>query len=114
LARAGLEEARIKLQKDLTFPPCEEQPAFDYSEDLADLDGNPMGHYEVRVDMTWTDAPYGIAHITAVGRTGSRASPTAQHTIQAELDVLPTDRSNPANPNPNLFRWVRWAESQAF
>ncbi|MEW6277206.1 MAG: hypothetical protein AB1758_01185 [Candidatus Eremiobacterota bacterium] len=121
LARAGLEDARVKLQKDLRFPPpaSQSQVIFAYSEDVTDLDGQPVGHYVVEVDRTWAEAPYGVLKVISTGRTGRRDRPGAQQTIRAELDVLPTDRANPAdpdpatNPNPTLFRFLRWRESQS-
>src|SRR5262249_32970139 len=55
LARAGLEDARTKLNRDLAFPPVSnfQENAFTYSEDFYDVSHSKyLGCYQVTVDMT--------------------------------------------------------------
>ncbi len=114
LAEAGLEDCRIKLDKDPGFPPPgrEEQTKFSYSEDVTDSSGELVGYYEVTVDSSHAVGPYYVVRIDSVGRAGTRAEPVAQHTIEAELDVAVEDRASPGSPNPRHFRFLRWDSSQ--
>lgn len=114
LAEAGMEDARVKLDKDPYFPPAGglDQVVFSYSEDLADTAGNVVGSYEVQIDDTHKIYPFGVLKIRSIGRVGPRDAPTAQHTIEAELDVSPFDRSDPAVSNPRNFKFNRWKSSQ--
>ena len=113
LAEAGMEDARVKLDKDPDFPPAagDEQPEFAWSEELLDADGQPVGYYEVEVRSTHAVYPYSVLEITSVGRVGPRASPVSQHAIVAELDISPMDHGDQALPNPELFRFHRWTSS---
>jgi len=106
LAMAGLEDARAKLENDVSFPPApsgEGQFLFTYSERL-DLPGT-MGSYTVIVDRTHEGPPYQVLHVTAIGSLGRLDLPTAQHTLKAELDLSPVVRGT-ANPNPRFFRYT--------
>ena len=106
LATAGIEDARAKLSRDLRFPPTfslESQPVFSYSEDVLDLDGEPVGSYEVLVDHTCARPPVEIVLLRSVGAVGPRARPSAQHVVTVELDI---NRSR----SP-ILHVLRWAES---
>ena len=113
-AESGLEDARVKLDKDPDFPPPgrEEQNSFSYSEDMSDLSGNFLGYYEVTIDTTYAVEPYSILRITSVGRVGPRDKPRGQHVLRAELDIAQTDRSDPNLLNPRNFVFSRWSSSQ--
>ena len=114
LAEAGLEDARVKLDKDPDFPPPgrDEQDDFSYSEDVQDISGRTVGYYEVLINSTHRVGPYSVLRIKSIGRVGPREEPFAQHSIEAELDVSAEDRSNPTLSNPRHFQFQRWDSSQ--
>ena len=103
LALAGLEDARVKLEMDINFPPPPgpEQTVFSYSETL---DTNPAsfeGSYSVLVDMTYaTDAARYIV-VTSVGTVGPPIKPTAQYRLRAEIDNLDSTILSPRPGNGN-------------
>lgn len=105
LARAGLEDARVKLEKDYRFPPpsAQDQTVFTYSEDVTD-GATVVGHYTVSVNTTYENGPYTVIRITSVGVVGSRANPSAQATIHADLDASQVDPDR-------IYRFLRWEES---
>ncbi len=105
LARAGIEDARVKLEKDYRFPPqsAYDQPVFTYSEDVRD-GGTVIGSYTVSIDEMHRSSPFFVLRITSVGVVGNRTSPSAQATIRADLDT------STADPN-RVFRFLRWEES---
>lgn len=110
LAMAGLEEARVKLDKDIRFPPHRdsEQPTFSYTEEVADVDGGPVvGRYEVTLDRRWEGPPYQVWRIRVVGTLGTLEDPLAQRTLTATLDVAP-DRGG---PNPNFWNFIEVTDS---
>jgi hypothetical protein len=78
LAEAGLEDARVKLNKDADFPPfgSEDQRVFSYVEPVFSLDGvTPLGSYEVIVDMRWQAPPLQVYRITSIGTCGETQRP---------------------------------------
>lgn len=107
LALAGLEDARVKLEMDLNFPPepGPGQEAFSYSEQL--YPGPPnVGTYSVVVDMTYSlDPNSAYIVVTSVGTLGPPIKPISQYRFRAEID----NRLSPARPpassgiNPNRF-----------
>ncbi|MEW6278573.1 MAG: hypothetical protein AB1758_08135 [Candidatus Eremiobacterota bacterium] len=110
LARAGLEDARLKLERDFRFPPPagDDQNVFTYTERLLDMDDvTEVGRYTVTVDVTQKGAPYWILRITSVGSVGPPTDPVARHKLYAEIDVSSTVRGDPATPNPELFDFVQ-------
>lgn len=113
LAMAGLEDARTKLENDVSFPPAPAgvgQNVFSYSERM-DLPGT-MGSYTVIIDRSYEGLPYQVLHITAIGSLGRLDIPTAQHTLKAELDLSPTVRGT-SNPNPRFFRFTHVQDESA-
>ena len=114
LAQAGLTDCRLKLAKDLTFPPLsgKSNDNFTYTEDLTDLDGNSLGSYSVTVDFALDKAPYFICQVRSQGWLGERAAPRSTFAVYAELDMSRTLRSNSAQPNPNYRRWVHYLEEE--
>lgn len=113
LARAGLEDARVKLEKDPAFPPQGglEQTLFTYQEELTALANGPrVGLYTVTVDTTWRKEPYGVILLTSRGQSGDREWPEAGAVVRAEVDVWPVNRLSGAAPNPNLYKVIRWSE----
>ncbi len=106
LALAGWEDLRVKLGKDILFPPLgDDQPFFSYSEDVYDSEGEYYGSYTVILDSRFRavvrDRPLieqdsefypevGFYLVTCVGRVGPRAGhPDAERTITFEIDMRP-------------------------
>ncbi len=101
LAEAGLEDARIKLEKDGTFPPLADpaQTLFTYSESLTDIAGTTeLGRYSVTVDIS-RRAQNGIIAIRSEGSLSQ--SPSYRRVLYAELDL-----SGDLSTNPNYFRYL--------
>lgn len=144
LAEMGVEEALVKLSKDLRFPPdLGGRKVFGYSEVLYDAGGR-VGSYTVRVDVgdrveqesAYQDPDFWTLRITSWGHVERQAEvrqamwvPVATHRIVAELDMSPKDRSkaaagaesprtatleSPYYTNPNYFRLIRWEDGTAF
>lgn len=113
LARAGLEDARVKLAYDLDFPPpaADDQRVYEYLETMHDPDsGRIVGSFLVRVDTRFRVEPYHLVQVRSVGLVGDRLDPEARATVAATLDLSPQDRTNPSLPNPDLFEVLRWQE----
>ena len=90
LARAGLEDARIKLERTQLFPPNKavDQTSFTYCENVA-LSGGQQGAYFVKLDFTYATPPMNILTITSTGTVGPIAAPLAQRALYVELDQNP-------------------------
>ena len=87
-AEAGVEDVRVKMLKDLDFPPpsTEDQTRFAYTETLTDSLGVARARYTVEVDLSKRDPPYQVYPVTCIGsaldgndglvpvRLGSRAT----------------------------------------
>lgn len=117
LARAGLDDALEKLNKDRDFPPAYSiqteatgvtNAPFSYSETVTDLDGvTVIGSYQVKVDLTyqatplqWTIQPNQLLILTSTGLVGSPSSPSAQAGYRLTLNTLNPDRAFVAGMNP--------------
>lgn len=115
LARAGFEEAMLKLNKDIDFPPAggDDQTEFRYSEEVADFDGTVLGRYDILIDTCRELPPYQVIRIVSVGSVESGGTwsnlPRSRFTLSAVLDVSPTVRGT-TNPNPNYWRLIRFDE----
>ncbi|MEW6282898.1 MAG: hypothetical protein AB1758_30075 [Candidatus Eremiobacterota bacterium] len=117
IALAGLEDARVKLSKDLRFPPpgAVDQLSFTYTETFFDLDGTtPVGSCTVTVLTHHSGAPYRVLQVTSVGVVGPADEPSARRRITAELDISPTVRGGGAVPNPGFFQWMNWTDEGSF
>lgn len=114
-ALAGIEDVRVKLEKDGSFPPegSAEQLQFSYSEPLQSVGGTVVGGYTVIVDRRLRQLPYAVIRITSIGWTGPADQPTATRKIYAELDVSPVVRGS-SDPNPNFFRWINWMDGSSY
>lgn len=114
-ALSALEDVRVKLAKDVQFPPRRkgEEPAqfkFAYSEQLYPQPGDPpladpnqQVSYTVVVDFglvrqyqvmpkdpdkaEWLPYRWGVYRITASGFVGPREDPVAQAMVYAEYDI---------------------------
>lgn len=107
IARAGIEDARAKLNLDIGFPPPPGagQPSFTYVEDLQDMSGAAVGFYRVRFDWSKAyEAPYFVLSLTSTGYLGPRTAPVAQHTYRAYIDVSPIKSPK----SPTYYQVVRF------
>ena len=108
-ALSGLEDVRVKLAKDVQFPPrkskARDQTKFAYSETLYEVTGEPETKitYSVVVDFAlerqcqvinpdpsltqWLPYRWGIYRITVSGYVGPRDQPLAQSMLYAEYDI---------------------------
>jgi Tfp pilus assembly protein PilX len=97
LALAGLEDARIKLELDVNFPPPPGpgQVRFSYSESL-ELPYDPpvAGTYTVTVDMTHADDTGAYIVVTSVGSVGRPTEPVGQYRLRGEIDNQFSGRPN--------------------
>ena len=103
LAQAGLENARIKMERDQFFPPhsAGDQLTFTFSEDIVS-GGVRVGSYFLTVDKVHAGAPYYTILLTSTGSVGPRDAPLAQRTLHAEMD------KNPANST--YWHWTNWQD----
>lgn len=94
LAIAGLEDARVKIQNDIQFPPpmAAGQTTFSYGEVL-DLGDPPiLGHYNVVIETAYNQDPTFVLLVTSTGSIGDPNAPDAQYRIRAEMDMNPAGR----------------------
>ena len=92
LAMAGLEDARLKIQNDLRFPPpmAAGQSTFSYGETLqvGDPPQRLDGNYAVVIETAYrNDVNFEVLLITSTGSLGDPNSPTAQYQIKAEMSM---------------------------
>lgn len=108
LAKAGLEDARVKLDKDQQFPPQSglDQKSFAYTEVLLPDEES----YTVTLDLSLQDAPFSIIRITSIGTSGPMKDPRARRVLTAELDIAPNLRSDSTQVNPDYFQFVQWQD----
>ena len=113
LAEAGMEDARVKLEKDMFFPPLGGygQTSFIFSEDVTDPDnGLVIGSYTVTVDFALRGSPFNLIKVQCIGAAGLRINPRARYRIYAEVDASSYERASNSFPNPHLFRYMLWRE----
>lgn len=106
LAEAGLEDVRVKLGKDLKFPPVPtpEQPVFSYGEAVYDVDDTMVGTFQVKIDQSLDQAPYFVLRVTSTGVLGTAERPLAQVTLVRRLDSAPYLRSDETQVNPRRYQ----------
>ncbi|MBS2037872.1 hypothetical protein JST97_23000 [bacterium] len=111
LCQAGLEDCRLKWQKDPDFPPrsSEDQQYFNYSEELKDDSGLAIGRFAVTVDFRLAAQPYKLARVTSVGIVPASGAPVAQHKIMVEFDLSDVVRGT-SDPNPKYFQYINWKD----
>lgn len=102
VARAGLEEVRLKMNVDLRFPPTGSigQEVFSYTELLRDPTGTVVGSYDVAIDTGYEGSGYETRIITVTGQVFSLNDPTrvvARHGLRAYLDTYQPE-GGPVNP----------------
>ncbi len=100
-ALAGLDDVRVKLSKDVRFPPRKSrlrgQEKFAYSETLTAPGVVPEVSYAVIVDYgleeeiqirtKWLPYRWGLYRVTVNGYVGPRANPIAQSMLYAEYHI---------------------------
>lgn len=113
LAEGGMEDARVKLEKDMFFPPLGGfgQTTFIFSEDVTDpTTSQVVGSYTVTVDAGRRGAPFCVIRVQSVGSAGMRTNPRARYRIYAEIDCSGEERASNTFPNPRLYRYLLWRE----
>jgi Tfp pilus assembly protein PilX len=95
LAMAGLEDARIKMQNDLDFPPPPagpDQTSFSYCENmtLGPVGQQLQGNYQVIINTAYATDPYWVFEVQSVGSLGDPLAPSAQYVLTGEIDVDPS------------------------
>lgn len=105
LAEAGVEDFRLKLDRDPQFPPqTAENGLYTYRENLV-AGGQNRGTYTVSVDSTYASYPYFLLLVTCTGEVGSSAQgAVARRAYRCEVDVAPFTRSAQTVPNPDFRR----------
>jgi hypothetical protein len=106
LAQAGMEDARVKLQKDLFFPPVvgeHEQNLFSYTENLSASGSSELtGTYTVSIDTRLAAPPYNVIRVTSIGRWAPPSGSSASHVISAEMLLTGAD----------AYRYSNWQEDR--
>ncbi len=112
LAQAGLEDARLKLERDPLFPPRgdgnlvepdtgskpQEQSLFTYSEDLF-VENRRVGSYRVSVDSSFV-AAYQFVRVTSNGLVGATEAPSAQRVLKMDIDISIAPARTPTTFQP--------------
>lgn len=103
IAWAGLEDARLKLAMDPDFPPrlAVDQNRFSYGEPFDELDGSPLGFYQVELDTTWSQT-HRVMRVGSVGLLGSLDNPLARVRLTADLDL--------EEARSTRFRWIHFQD----
>jgi len=118
LALSGMEDARVKLCKDMNFPPrgSLRDFLFSYSEKLQyPGDSMPAGEYEVTIDTSWNEPANSADYdqkilVISVGIVRDTAgSITARHRMSAFLDTSEILRGGAA-ANPYLYQYIDWQD----
>lgn len=96
VARAGLEDARAKLSRDIHFPPYanQKQTLYSYSEDLYDLSTPKqfVGTYDVQLDSSQDIPNVRVLTILARGQVSKQPGGPALacHSYRVCIDVTPS------------------------
>ncbi len=118
IAIAGIEDARVKLTKDIDFPPgeCAYGAPFSYCETLQYCDTEaPVGEYLVNVDFQKNDPTQyssfdNTIKVTSVGTArGPNNSIMARYRISALLDTRKKNRFG-AGANPRRYKYIEWQD----
>ena len=111
LAQAGMEEVRVKLNKDLSWRRLGEVGALTYLEEMRDpISGERVGAYRVTVNQEWSQPDFEILRLESEGMVGELERPEARLVISSLLDLRESARDGTGDPNPDFFRWLEWNE----
>lgn len=121
LAFAGLEDARLKLERDINFPPMTdpEIKTFSYSELVKASDSQVIGNYDITIDLTYSGTPYQVITVSSTGRVPglvNNVQGEIKRSLKAEFDIRPLDRraAFSSDQNPNLYRIINLSEDGNF
>lgn len=105
LAQAGLESARVRLDKDQAFPPRgEHQKQFSCTEPVYDVDNaTVVGYYQLEIDSRWAEAPYYVMKVTSTGCWPHPDRPEARRKLHVQLDLDPAHATT-------YYRWTQWTD----
>ena len=118
IAQAGMEDARVKLCKDMDFPPqpTRDEYCFSYSETLQyPGDSAPAGQYVVTIDLYRNDPALPGSYdqtllVTSEGIvTNPDGSVAARHRISAVFDTAQLERGS-INTNPYRYKFIDWRD----
>lgn len=92
MAVAGLEDARLKIQNDIRFPPpmAAGQTVFSYGEatTIGDTPEPLPGGYGVVIETAYRNDPnFEVLLITSTGTIGDPNNPLAQYQLKAEMSM---------------------------
>ena len=92
LAVAGLEDARLKFQNDLDFPPPPagpEQTTFSFCESvtMGPAGQQIQGNYQVIINTAYASDPYLVYEVQSVGSIGDPNQPLAQYVLTGEINI---------------------------
>lgn len=108
LALSGLEDVRLKMLKDSTFPPTNlSTTRFTYVEKVFDESGQIVGSYRVTLRSDKSDKPFYVLFVQCEGRLGPTEAPIATHTLTALCDLSDKARDSSGLANPRFRRWVQ-------
>lgn len=87
IAIAGMEETRVKMDKDYYFPPQSaiDQQYYSFSEQVVDLSGNVVGVYVVTLNWVYQEAPYNIILMRSQGQVIRDGRVIGRRTFEAEI-----------------------------
>jgi Tfp pilus assembly protein PilX len=108
MAMAGLEDCRLKIQNDASFPPemGPGQTVFSYKESMPIPTVPPtLANYQVLVDTSHAIPPYLVLVVTSIGSLGPDNRPTAQYSLKAEVDISEFIRGS-STPNPKYCKYT--------
>jgi hypothetical protein len=117
IAEAGMEDARIKLIKDLDFPPRSSgsEHLFTYEEELQYPGDSVIGEFVVTIDTSRNDPALSSLYdstilVTSMGIVkDERGNTRARHRIKATMDTSPVNRYGPG-ANPCRYKFVEWQD----
>lgn len=106
-AYAGMESARVRIDKDPNSPPASGQNSFTGWEAVYDVDNTTVvGYYMLTVETAWQYKPYYTIRVCSTGLVGTPSAPRAKHRIRAELDI------NQARSS--FFHFTNWQDDGSF
>jgi len=113
IAEAGLEDARAKLNRDVSFPPTiGGRTIFSYQDPVTEPDtGEIIGAYVVTIDLAKAYPPDLMVGISSLGLVGDPENPRARRELKAMLDIAEKNRVDSNLTNPDFYKLVRWEDS---
>lgn len=109
LALAGMEDVRVKLERDYQTRQLGEVKSVSYVEDI--VSGSELiGSYHVTINQELQEPPFELLQIECEGLLGKdREHPESRVVISAVFDLCEKNRQGTGN-NPNFFRFIEWNE----